>query len=294
MRQWSRYKEPFLRWIEALRERFGSRLHLIIADDTGFDIPWELVFLSEEGDVGASLLGSVVPVSRWQPVHGSNDVLREPPATCTGPAVAYVSSSISTASTERATFRDHSPLRSTNELRTRLRQEDAREFALVYMACEGSFSNDISECSIGSPEEPERISLLDLDTPRELRALAHVECLVFLNACESVRPALDPNVNDGHPRGFHELFLRRGARGVIGTTGLVDSTVAAEIAEQFVERASAPGGIAPSLELHEIRRREAQSIIDDSDATAHLLWVFMYAYFGHPLTRLHLTAGGAP
>jgi hypothetical protein len=295
MRQWSRTKAPLSAWLNTLREAFGGDLHLVIADDTGFEIPWELFFINQEGSATGDVLGATVAITRWQTLDEGSDLLAEDPAVCRGGAIAYIASTLKTVEQERRRFPPPASYDSMQRLREALRSDNGEDCALVYLACQGWYSPDMVEFALGS-ERDDRVSLIDLYEPDALALLRTTNCIVFLNACNSARPALDPALNDDLPRGFYELFLNRGARGVVGTFGLVDDHAAEEVARRLIEGArAAPDGLCLSKALQELRAEEAARIHRDEDVEARFLYAFMYGYFGHPLTRLRLEGGqGAP
>jgi hypothetical protein len=290
MRRWSRTKPELSRWLSALLERFGADLQLVVADDTGFDIPWELFCLVDDSDGPTRIVGTLVAITRLQSLP-SRRVLDESPAECRGGVLAYVDDNLSSAAEERQSLRGTEPVANLAALRTALRDGLSSPCALVYVAANASFHDSLDELAIGRAGD--RLTWMDLDLEDRLLLLRGAACIVFLNACESAKPAMDPVVNDRYPSGFPELFLRRGAGGVIGTAGLVDSTVAAYIGRQVLEKARIGNGSSPAEILRELRAEAASEIRSPDDIQPRFLWPFMYQWFGHPLSRLHLTDGEA-
>ncbi len=43
--EWSRLQRPLVRWLNGLRDRYGDDLHLVVWDDTDYEIPWEMLWL---------------------------------------------------------------------------------------------------------------------------------------------------------------------------------------------------------------------------------------------------------
>jgi CHAT domain len=288
MLKWSQSKPELSKWLGQLQEAQGDSLNLVIADLTGYDIPWELFFVAQP-DGSNRILGATVPVTRLH-IRTEGGDLWPGPAICEGGSIAYIDPGLTSAEAERATLAGAEPLPTLADLRWALRDGRPVPCALVYVACEGSFDKELTKLALG--REGDRLSFRDLDMDGQLRLLLTAPCIVFLNACESVRPALDPYLNDASPNGFPQLLMARGAGGVIGTVGLVDSTVAAEVGRRLIDSARSPEGLVPADALRRMRAEAAEEIHSLADVTPRFIWPYMYLWFGNPHTRLRLIQGG--
>ncbi|WP_425553519.1 CHAT domain-containing protein [Dactylosporangium salmoneum] len=118
--------------------------------------------------------------------------------------------------------------------------------------------------------------------------------LVLLNACGSARLLGDDRLGEELTRSFAEIFLRRGARGVIATTGDVRKLVSAEFVQQLLMGTEQHDVSVPTA-LRAYRARLAADVKhgerDDARAEARLVAFFngfMYLYFGNPHTLLRM------
>jgi hypothetical protein len=288
MLKWSQSKPELSKWIWQLREAQADSLNLVIADLTGYDIPWELFFVAQP-DGSSGILGATVPVTRLHIRTEEFDLWPEP-ANCEGGSIAYVDSKLTSAETERASVAGIETVATLADLRTALREGREAPCALVYVACEGFFHDELDELALG--RKGDSLSFMDLDMDGQLRLLLDASCIVILNACESARPSLDPVLNDASPNGFPRLLMDRGAGGVIGTVGLVDNAVAAGVGRRLIDSARSAEGLVPADALRLMRAEVAEEIHSIADVTPRFFYPYMYLWFGNPYTRLRLTQGG--
>lgn len=90
VRHWSHRQRPLVGWLNEQRDRHGTALHLVIWDDTEYEIPWEMLLLNDGGDTGPDLpLGAAVPVARWTTIRELQRPLLDEPAHCSGRVVGY-------------------------------------------------------------------------------------------------------------------------------------------------------------------------------------------------------------
>jgi hypothetical protein len=203
--------------------------------------------------------------------------------------LAYLSPDLESAEREATVFGRFVLIRGLARLRKAL-AEQRPSLSLVYVACHGSFGLDTTDFALA--EAKDRLPLSTLDNDGELRLFGSTDAVVFLNACHSGRPLNDPLINDRYLRGFVELFLRKGARGVLGATGEVNTFYAAEVAARLLERATSEGGLpSVSVLLRDLRAEVVASLPatpDDGEEYRRLIWSSMYVFYGHPMTRLHV------
>ncbi len=97
--------------------------------------------------------------------------------------------------------------------------------------------------------------------------------------------------------GFIELFLAKGARGVIGTLGAVGDSHAANFAHDLIQESLRSPNLSVAALLRKLRLRVVENL-PEQPTTQDLLpfiYTFMYVYYGNPMTVLRLTPpGGQP
>jgi hypothetical protein len=96
-------------------------------------------------------------------------------------------------------------------------------------------------------------------------------------------------VHSDRLRGFPELFLGQGARGVIAATGYVNDAFAAEVALWLFEKfqtAELPISTLLRNWRREVVNRTSTQRSEQDIVT--LLNACMYVYYGNPLARLRL------
>jgi hypothetical protein len=287
MPEWSRTHDEITAWINDLRARFGDEdLRIVIWDDTGFEIPWELLWLDPRptDDLRPGWLGALVSVTRWTTIHrdGRNPYTDEPEE-CVGHVVAYFDEAM------RGDFEALRPFCGESfsdvfDFIARL-QIGQGPLSLVYMACHGQYGAKATRLELGG------LHLRDLHVPLTLIGDSH--SFIFLNACHSARLMIDPHLNDAVLRGFAEGFLRQGAGGVIGTAGKVGTDNARDAAQVIIEALARCDQKPVAAVLRDMRAQaalEVPSPVENPRQLLPFLYRFMYIYFGNPCTRLRLEA----
>jgi hypothetical protein len=278
------------RWLRELYARFGPRLQLVIADHTDYEIPWEMFELSSRQFVGA-----LFPVARWEHFVGDDDhlFLDFELAECSGHILSYVNrEELEGLGPESEVLSDFNALtfEDVRQFVEQLRQESDR-FALVFMACHGICMEDIRAAALGSLRDArQRMRLAEL-RGCDLALLRRSRAIVFINACHSGRLRAEGKyLRDAYRRGFAELFLSKGARGVIGTLGGVNDSYAAEIARDLLREASRRPERPVAALLCELRARAASALAPEPGERELLrfIYTFMYVYYGNPSTMLRL------
>ncbi len=291
MREFSFSQIDMRVWLTKLHKHFGSQLRLIIADYTDFEIPWEMIDLSNRQYVGA-----LITVARWQHVIGdeSHLSLEVKPDECCGHIISYLNrEELDGTGPEYEVLEDLNALsfEDPRPFLKQLQQDNNTTVGLVFMACHGIFKNDIRKVALGSiRNEDQRLGLLSL-RGYNLKLLKCSQVVVFINACHSGRLQTEGKyLRDTYRRGFAELFLSKGAKGVIGTLGGVNDTFAAEIARDLLKEAS----LHPEMPIATILCKLRASAVDslpsepqDQDLL-RFIYTFMYVYYGNPMTVLKL------
>jgi hypothetical protein len=285
MPEWSRTHDEICDWINALRGRFGDEnLRLIIWDDTGFEIPWELVWLEPEPASGLrrGWLGALVTVARWITIHkvGRNPY-NDQPEECAGDVLVYLDEAMRHDFEALRRFSDQ-PYYSVSDFLGRLRTGDS-QLSLVYMACHGRHGRESTRLELGG------LHLRDLHVP--LTTVSRSRSLIFLNACHSARLIQDSRMADGLLRGFAESFLRQGAAAIIGTAGRIGTDSARQAAQSIIEELARNRDRPVAAVLRDMRAqaaRDAPVNPDDPRGLLTFMYRFMYLYFGNPCTTLRL------
>lgn len=291
MDAWSRGLTAMSEWIAELRGQLEDKdLQLVIVDETGFEIPWELFSVPIEGARRRrAFIGAVVPVTRL-PIR----VLEaEEPASMlssneeglSGGVLAYLSNELSGIASDKAALdtlagRGYDDLA---EFESHLKDETG-DFALVYMACHGTPAGGLG-AALGSGTNRGKKLVLGTLQREGIPLVERCRSAVILNACHSARLSEDVNVKDGLLYGFPSVFLREGALGVIGTTGEVLETEAPKMAQGILSTlrdADAP--LATVLQRQ--RGAVADAYAEGGVSDEALVCAFMYVYYGHPRCRV--------
>ncbi|SDJ28384.1 CHAT domain-containing protein [Lentzea albidocapillata subsp. violacea] len=292
MQSWSRQAESLREWVERLRATVGDgNLRLVVWDDTGYEIPWELLYLPGDEQEGRAdgWLGQLLAVTRMVTIHSFDPRRRPNPLelgdhVCTGDAVAWA---IDDMRADLASINRFNPLRcrSNDELLDRL--YDTAPLGLVYIAAHGKFSDRMTELTLDD------LGLEAFDYG-DLPGLHASHGLVFMNACHSGRLLNDVRVNLSL-FGFAELFLRQGAATVIGAAGKVDTDIARTVADQIFQEIVRDPAI-PVAEAVRLVRARAATRVDGRrpamEALKEFLYTFMYVCYGNPFTRLAVPPDG--
>ena len=296
MNHFSRVNIKIRKWLKQLRKKFEHQLCLIISDQTTFEIPWEMLELSpDESD--SEYLGALVTTVRWQQVIKGDDelVLETKADECLGKAIAYtnhkelnVGVELSILKKLNATIYDN-----ITKFHSHLQRDDLG-FGLIYIAGHGTFSDNHREIAIGSLKDmQQQLKLRDLNRCT-FNLLKKSEGIVFINTCHSGRYQTHSCIPNGYRLGFVELFLRKGARGVIGTLGGVGDKYAAEIARDLMQACIDSPSLSVAALLRDIRAKVVADLAKEptQDNLLAFIYTFMYVYYGNPMTVLRLTPSG--
>ena len=168
---------------------------------------------------------------------------------------------------------------SLSALRKRL-NDSLENVGLIYVGCHGEDGQHLLQQKV-----PELSSIMLEGMHKSVVS----QPTVFINACESARTVT------GRPddaSNFVETFLEYGAAGFIGTLARVGVQNASMIAHHILLTAMETDGVQIAELLREMRQyaieRLRQQSIELSDDHYFALDVFMYVYYGNPLTRLQL------
>ncbi|GAA2107275.1 CHAT domain-containing protein [Actinomadura alba] len=296
MRTWSRTKKGLIRWLDARRAAHGDDLQLVIWDQTGYGIPWELFWLERAPGSGRSegWLGGLVTVTRWLSIETAwGEVVRDYRSehTCAGPVAAYVAAEMEHDVSLFGAYH----LENSDSLHTLAKAlEEGDPLAMVYVACHGTYGARLSDCVLGGVP-------LDRFDPRRFDRLGPAATFVFLNACHSGSLVDDAGrFRDRALRGFAEVFLRSGAAGVLATSGRVGDRQAHEMADQLFRHLRDHPGRSVAQAVRDLRAEMARMTPDDlldvdgpegNRRLLPLLYRFMYVFYGSPRTAVSLATG---
>jgi len=292
-----------IHWIKANLKQHDGKLCLIIHDDADSDIAWELMpvrfGLHEDtprpADLGDEIpLGALATVSRWIPGLRWGDVfqkLRVEPEQLKGRVVACLDEyGLNAAAVEGEALSSFKTERcdALRLLASRL-SLSLDGVALVYLATHGTIVQDAREVTfvLGSLNPHQQIKVhsfeyLPFISDPDRRPV------LMVNACHS---AWLFSCGDAR-RGLPMVFLKRLARGFIGTIGPVGSQYAAEIARHILATIHASeNGIYIAEALRALRVDAVRRLREnptDSGSWFNYLYTFMYVYYGNPYARLQL------
>jgi len=289
------------KWLKELKLHVGEQLCLVITDYTDFEIPWEMLELSPYESPN-EYLGALITTVRWrQIIRGDDYVVLELKADeCCGNAVAYVlDSELDGVGPELDILEQlqaviyRSKKHKIKEFQTHLQRNDAG-YGFVYISCHGTFRSDLREFALGSDsDEQQQLKLLAL-RKCQLNLVKNSQGIVFINACHSGREQAHSSVPHSYRMGFIELFLAKGARGVIGTLGAVGDTHAANFARDLIQESLRSPNLSIATLLRKLRLRVVENL-PKQPTTEDLLpfiYTFMYVYYGNPMTVLRLIPPG--
>lgn len=292
-------------WLKGLRQKFSEHLCLVIADHTDFEIPWEMVELSPY-KLPHQYLGALITTVRWRRVINDDDedlVLNFKADECCGNAIAYVlDTELDGVGPELSVLEKLQAViyrSSTHDIKafhTHLQQNDS-SCGFVYISSHGTSSKKLHEIAIGSLDDKEQqLKLLGL-RQCSLNLFKDSRSIVFINACHSGRQEAHTFIPRGYCVGFIELFLAKGAQGVIGTLGAVGDRDAAKFAHDLIEESLRSPNLSVAALLRKLRLRVVENL-PEHPTTQDLLpfiYTFMYVYYGNPMTVLRLIPpGGQP
>jgi hypothetical protein len=315
------HSSPLVTWLRGLRKKLGERLVLVIEDRSSSGMPWEMLPLHT---TRPKYLGSEITTVRW--VHALRDTDDDEeeerdaededdeddedkdkedkrkvkqsfdPDACTGTVLSHVDPDERAALPHAvASLETLGPpaIEDIEAFRQRIKRGE-EGCGLVYLLCHGYTGSSPVEIQIGSAQDSEKRLKLEVLRRTKLELLEKSRSVVFVNACNSGVVVQDTTVLHGDfQRGFAELFLGKGARGVIGTLAEVEAKDAVEVAERFLAKVSAPGGTSVAHALRELRAEVARSMTDSSKPADYekLYSVFLYVYYGNPRTVLYVKRG---
>ncbi|MEU5367347.1 CHAT domain-containing protein [Streptomyces sp. NPDC005925] len=296
---WSGNQPELVDWLNLIRARHGDALRLVVWDDTGYDLPWELFWLPDDPvrDLRGGPLGALTAVSRWTTVHDEDQELPREVGDCHGRVLGYLHQDM----TDDGRVFDPYTHRLHRCMTPFLRDLDtpADRTGLVYLGCHGTYGDTVPRLSLGDRTWAEL-------NGEPMAVLHRDRSLVCLNACDSGRFVDNRAQGEEALRGFAELFLRKGAGGCIVTAGKVGDLEARRLVRRLVgEVAEHPYRPVPQT-LRDFRARAVREfgsladvprVRDDDgrvDTTGQkrvlrLLYAFMFHYYGHPRTTLRLT-----
>lgn len=278
-----------LPWLHRLLAHYPDLL-LVIVDNTGAEIPWELIHLGSR-----RYLGSEAEVVRWAQMREFESIgLRLDELKYGGHTIGFLDPSSPAAGAgeeEELNRLGAQHLCSLRETLERLSQ-NLEGIGLIYLACHGAVAHPQREThryqALYARAGHRELRIIDLDLELLERRAQRVPT-VFVNACHSGRLC---GQGDGL-FGLPSVFLRKVADGYIGTLGEVNDAEAARIGTRILRAfRENPGGIRPSELLRQLRR-EAAAALDpersDRETWQRFLFTFMYVYYGNPFIRVILT-----
>jgi hypothetical protein len=282
---WWASKHRLVTWIRRLLST-ADNPRLVVWDNTTHEIPWELFYHEPADDAGPDgWLGELIPVVRWTAIHDGEKAWhystrkRE----CVGGVLMYEDRLMATDPDGYADHEIEPRAASMTDLMARI-QVPGRQFGLLVIRCHGEFSRDLRRLKLGGLS-------LNAYTMFKMRALRQSGAVVLLNACASGRPVIDERHRGAATRSFAELFLRRGAAGVIATTGDIDLNHSHDFAIRLLDEAS-NGAVNVAEALRRHRRHYATLVAyqpgrnPTEQQFKEFFASFMYVYFGHPDTIL--------
>jgi hypothetical protein len=293
-----------MRWIKQVKaqvEKREKQLSIVIFDSTYFEIPWELLEISDD-DV---YIGAVAQVARWLPLSafGEKHLLKIGEYLCEGSVISYLDQYLPGTIKERELLQvfEHSETPSFDAFKIRLMQP-LHNVGLLYIASHGSNGKKLfaTPTSGSTPHADE--SSLNTSWLLSLRKQDGARPILFINACESARIIYD---KDSYAYNLVKGFLLPCASNYIGTIANVSDVEAPRIARRILELAREQEG-APVAEI--LRRLRAEAVkmlitarhfspadkeytsIEEREkvAAAYVLNTFSYVYYGNPRARLRL------
>jgi hypothetical protein len=290
MRIWSRTKIELIGWFRRILERHGDDLRLIIWDDSGFDIAWELFWIKPDMTAGkqGGWLGTLATVTRWTTILDEDGQKPYVTRECSGDVLGYIAHEMAA---DRELIAGMSrPL--AGSLRKLLQELDnpGPPVALVYVASHGQFNRGAYGYKIDD------VSLEEID-PEGFSRIEEWGGLIFVNSCHSGHLTVNSGYNDGMVRGFAEVFLRSGATAFIGTGGFITSDGANKVAAKFLAQLQDKPDRPAAVALRDYRKDVAVPEVMDwlplSNRSAEgvlvpFLSASMYLFFGAPGTTVAL------
>jgi hypothetical protein len=294
---WSDRHRALVDWLRSLHDGRHPVPALLVRDETGGDLPWELLWIDHPHEGRPTLLGALQPVSRW--IVRGLELVPENREPVPGRVVGYVHD---TMDSDVDAFQNFA-LKLNTSMREFLAdlEDAAAHTGLVYVACHGHYAQDISGLRIGN------LTWQELDR-RPLSLVEKHRPVVFLNVCESGRLIDNSAQGERRLRGFAELFLRKGADGCIVAAGAVGDREARVLVHALMADNAREPGRPIGRFLQEFRARAAgrvdltdlplsrddQGNRDDrgQKRVLSVLYAFMFHHYGHPERALALTGTG--
>ncbi|MGW2557922.1 CHAT domain-containing protein [Streptomyces sp. NPDC001514] len=301
IRLWSHNQRQLGKWINKARVVHGDELQVVIRDDTGFELPWEALWLPADPEHGLEegLLGTLVVLSRWLTIHDLHIDFPENPADAKGRVLGYFHTGMHQDINAFKGF-SHSAHKTISGFLNDLDTHPGESTGLVYMACHGTYDERLSALSLAGVTWSEY-------NARPMDVLDGDRSMVCLNACHSGRFVRNTGLGEDALRGFAELFLRKGAGGCIVTAGQVGEREARELIHQLVSAVTADPWQPVAQSLRDFRVRALRAFGDlnriprarrddghvdkeGQERVMRLLYSLMFQYYGHPRSTLALTA----
>jgi CHAT domain-containing protein len=287
---------------QTLQTAHNQKLSCIVINDrTDSEIPWEMLELSENHYLGASLV-----TVRWQDIENNifwddtNSLinLEFQEEHCCGDIVAYTNTTdFKNVEQEITTLNqfNNNFFQSIYDFLEYLEQINS-EISLMFIASHGFFGDDISQMYLGEDDTKQRISLPQL-YDYDFDFFKSYHSIVFMNACHSGRLRRDEKldiINHNYRIGFATFFLKKGARGVIGTLGKVIDQYAAKVTSNFFAEYQRNPNLPVAAILRNIRAEAAKNFRANKTEENRRLFIFtfMYVYYGNPMTTLRLNSPG--
>ena len=291
MRGWSANKRPLRQWLSRLHSRYGQQLRMIVWDDTGFQIPWELFYHdSDDASAGSyGWLGTAVELIRWTEVYTEEPVTWSTggATVCRGGILSFVDPQFLDLGGRFGRWA-YEPASSMAQLMRRL-DDSNREVGLVQVWAHGTVAGTGSEATMGG------LSMDDMNM-FPLKALGNKRTFVLLNTCSGAELMNDERFGEIATRSFAEIFLRRGARGVIATSGPIAKIFFLDLldhllgAQDNLSAALRTFRAALAADLPEFPPAGAQ----DVQAIRDFVYGSMVQYIGHLDTSLRLHPPSPP
>jgi len=302
MQYWSESMAELIIWLYRCKGRHPSNFRLVIWDNTGYHIPWELFWLKDPPEQDPGWLGALLTVTRWltpRDERQGRDYWRA--YRCEGPVAAYVDEGMDAHLDLLAALFDRvrrSP--SMTQLADYLDVPQPDPLSLVYVACEGRFDDEAVGSGLGD------LPLASASRFRRLRKPA--QTLIFLNAAYSGAVGISRR-RFRHPavqRGFAHAFLQNGAVGVLAISARVEPGDTYRLADDLLAYLKKHRDKPVADALRELRyeawrasRCEPEHALVPSEAAGQqpgdqgipALYRFMYVYYGSPFTVLAIPGG---
>jgi hypothetical protein len=291
LRSWSTTKVALRQWLRTLRRHHGRGLRIIVWDETNFQIPWELFFHDTADPADHGWLGADFEVIRWTAVFTESrpDWLTDTASPCDGPLLAFTDPDFPNPGPLLARY-PHESFGSLGDLLRGL-DDTSRRVGVVFVWGHGvPGPNGAASTLAGMP--------LDRLEVFRMPVLLGSRTLVLLNACGTGQLLNDDRFGEQGTRSFAEVFLRRGARGVIATSGQVDKADSYDFAVRLLSDAETDDLSIPGMLLkHRAGLADALPADPADTATDEQLREFfngfMYVYFGNPNTQLRMLPNAA-